>query len=159
MSRLALLFTTTLLLIGVLSSTGTGQRADYPWVGVWVLDLERSAPLSANVKSQRLEIEVVPEGLKYRAVNIDANGEERAREVTLPLDGSDVTLGAGQRYSFRRVDAFTFERTNKDNAGHIVSTLKTQVSRDGRVLTQTTTLPGASATAADLDVKTFIRRK
>ena len=121
-----------LLMIGVLSDADSGQRSD-PWVGVWVLDTAQSTPLNANVKSQRLVLEVVAGALKDTAINIDHKDEERAREVTLPLDGSEVTLGAGNATRFDGVDVSTFERVAKDTAGRVVSILRTQVSRDGRV--------------------------
>jgi hypothetical protein len=114
---------------------------------------ERQKPETGDRRGSR--------GLKYRLVNIDQNDHERAREVVLPLDGRDVTWGAGQRFSFRRVNELTFERVNKDNAGRIVSVLRTEVSRDGKVLSQTTTLAGASSPATGQsagDSQIFTRR-
>ena len=44
----------------------------------------------------------MPAKINSSTINVDHKDQERAGDVTLPLDGSEVTLGAGQRHSFRR---------------------------------------------------------
>ncbi len=116
---------------------------DNPFVGTWKLNVAKSkftgvpAPKS---ETRRVVAEIGGETVGYKG--IAADGGPIAYSFTTNLDGKDSPISGTQplgsdTVAAKRVDANTIESTSK-KAGKTIFTTRSVVSKDGKVLTQTT---------------------
>jgi len=137
-----------LMLVSVLAASGVLLAQDIPlqdnpFVGTWKLNLAKSKftgmPVPKN-ETRRVVAEIGGETVGYKGVAAD--GSPIAYSFTTNLDGKDSPISGTQplgadTVAAKRVDANTIESTSK-KAGKTIFTTKSVVSKDGKVLTQTT---------------------
>ena len=134
--------------------------ADDPFIGTWVLNVAKSeAPLGAVPGSGMVTVTSAGAG-RYKSVSqTTIGGATMYGEITFGLDGQDYKAivnpappsATSLVQSFERVGTNAYRTTIKMNGQPIATTLS-EVSPDGKTLTQTTTGVGARASAAAVTV-------
>jgi hypothetical protein len=124
------------------SGLALAQDTD-PRVGTWNLNLAKSRFNNrAAPKSESRTVEAQGKGYKVTYVGVAADGSAIAFTFTTNLDGKPVPFsgtgvaGGADMVAVKRVDSHT-ETSITTKAGQVVATIRTVVSKDGRVTTQT----------------------
>ena len=129
------------LFVFLFSVAGWAQGPD-PMMGTWKLNVAKSKyspgppPRSTTTKREASGTN----GVKYTSDAVTAQGESRHIEYTANYDAKDYPVkGDPDRdvASMKRVDAHTYEGTNK-KGGKVTGTFRGVVSPDGKTLTITT---------------------
>jgi len=114
-------------------------------VGIWKLNVAKSKyDPGRPPKSAMRTIETLGNGTRQRTEGVDAAGNRVAYEYSANYDGKDYSIsGSGipneaDTIAVRRIDNFTVEATLK-KAGAVVQTTRSVLSKDGKVLTYTST--------------------
>ena len=139
-------------------------QAQAEFVGSWVLDIESStAPAGVAPTAGMLEITAAGDG-KFKSVSeATVNGATGRSEVTFSADGKDYETtstpappGAPSiTQAVERVSDTVYKTSIKIN-GQLLATALTEISGDGKTLTQTTT--GVGQFAALSSTAVFRRR-
>ena len=138
----------TLVVATLMVSVGLWAQND-PAVGTWKLNLAKStySPGPAP-KSGTTKITAVANGIKVVSNGMDAEGKATYTEASVKFDGKDYPLkgttagkptpNAADATTFKKIDAYTYERTDKLK-GQVLTTTRWSISQDGktRTLTQT----------------------
>ncbi len=145
------------LLIGLIPELSLAQGVeDDPFVGVWVLDLDRSYFASGQPpRSQVRHYEPYDGGLKATVTTVNALGQEYVSSYEAAFDGVTYPLlGAGQ------ADGIQLRRTGArsamailSHAGREVGEVKREVSLSGTEMTMEILVRG------DLSSRWFYRRQ
>jgi hypothetical protein len=149
--RLVVRFPMVLLLLSI-SSGLSGQTNPAPdrWIGNWKLNLLKSKFESGTLpKSRTLSFQQVAGGVKATSDLLDEIGSVHI-EFTAKYDGKAVPVrgpGLGATISATRTDGYRFGTIQK-SGGTVTLTTHYVVSRDGKVLT-------ATSTGTDPDGKSF----
>jgi len=140
-------------------------RAQPELVGSWVLDIESStAPAGLATTAGTLEITDAGDGKFKSVTEATVNGAVGRSEVTFSVDGKDYATtstpapppGAPSvTQAVERVSDTVYKVTIKVN-GQPLATALTEISSDGKTLTQTTTGIGQFASVSST---TVFRRK
>ena len=120
----------------------TRAQSASPFVGTWVLDLDRSAftPAEFAPDAKTVALEMVGNQLKQMSRTTRGTGRNPVNEVTYTVgfDGNEVTIPAsGVRIMLKRIDDNTFERMARGDRGQM-ETSRWTVSSDRTTLTVTT---------------------
>jgi hypothetical protein len=114
-------------------------------IGTWKLAVAKSKyDPGPPPKNATRTIEALGNGTRQKTEGVDASGNRVAYEYTANYDGKDYPItGSGapneaDSIAVRRIDNFTVEATLK-KAGNVVQTTRSVVSKDGKVLTYTST--------------------
>lgn len=152
-----------LLAIAALVPHGS-VSAQAEFVGSWVLDAE-SSQLPAGVAPTDLTLEITEAGDgKFKSVSeTTVNGVTGRSEVTFAVDGKDYATTAtpappgapSVTQAVERVSDTAYKQSVKVN-GQLLATALTEISGDGKTLTQTTTGVGQFASLSSTAV---FRRK
>jgi hypothetical protein len=147
-----------------LATLSVAIAADDPLLGTWVLNAAKSkAPIGAVPSAATVTVTAAGQG-RYKSVSETTIGGARMRgEITFGMDGKDYIASvtptppgtATVVQSFERLDARGYRTTVKMN-GQPIATTVSEVSPDGRTLTQTTT--GIAARTGAAAVTVFDRR-
>jgi hypothetical protein len=126
-----------MLVSGVLSA-----QSD-PFTGTWKLNIAKSKYSSGQAPQSAIRtIEAQSDGLKASNETIAADGSLRSYSFTAKFDGKDNPIsgtgapGGADTISLKRISADTNESTTK-KAGKVVSVSRSTISKDGKVMTQT----------------------
>jgi hypothetical protein len=133
------------LLISLLlpASAATPAGSNDPFAGTWNLNTQKSRyARGACPKRMVIVMETAGEGIRYRSETTYANGNTARSEYTADFSGKEaIVVGAAGLLlpvSLKRLDAYTV--VAKYSRGlQVVATSSRVVSRDGRVMTITTT--------------------
>jgi hypothetical protein len=126
-----------------LLASGALLAQESPFVGTWKLNLAKSKFTGTPApKSETRTVVAQGDGEKVTYEGIAADGSPVSYSITTNLDGKDAPFSGGQPFgadtvAAKRVDANTITSTAK-KAGKTIFTAKGVVSKDGKVLTQTT---------------------
>jgi hypothetical protein len=114
-------------------------------VGTWKLNVAKSKyDPGQPPKNATRTIEALGNGTRQRTEGVDASGNRVVYEYTANYDGKDYPItGSGtpneaDSIAVRRIDNFTVEAILK-KAGNVVQTTRSALSKDGKVLTYTST--------------------
>lgn len=132
-----------LLALAVFAISVGLQAADDPFVGTWKLDVTRStySPGPASRGEILTSEPYGKNGIKTTAKITDAQGKQSVTAYQGTFDGKDYPITGdanADTTSMTRPDAYTIVRTNK-KAGKVTTTLRREVSKDGKTLTVTQT--------------------
>lgn len=139
-------------------------HAQAEFVGSWVLDTASSeAPPGVAPTAGTLEITAAGDGKFTSVSEATVNGTTGRSEVTFSVDGKDYETTAtpappgapSVTQAFERVSDTVYKTSIKLN-GQLLATALTEVSGDGKTLTQTTTGVGQFAALSSTAV---FRRK
>jgi hypothetical protein len=114
-----------------------------PFAGTWTLNLQRSKyPPGTLPKRMVIQMEAVGDSIRYRSETIDAGGRTSTAEYIAGYDGKEAIvkgrLGLLLPVSLKRVDSNTVEASYM-RGFQVVATSRRVVSKDGLVMTVTTT--------------------
>jgi hypothetical protein len=137
----------TTILFAALLATRT-IACDDPFVGKWVLDVERSEyPAGSRPKAMVIEMETVGHGVRYKSDAVYANGKTVHSEYTADYDGNQAivigTHGMMLPVLLKRIDSNTVVASYTKSL-EIVATSRRVVSEDKRFMAVTTTSKDAS---------------
>ena len=126
------------------SSAPQSANSD-PFTGTWKLNPQKSSyPRDACPKRMVIVMEPMGQGIHYRSETTYANGNSTRAEYSADYSGKQaiVTGSAGLLLpvSLKRVDAYTVI-ARYTRGLQIVATSRRVVSRDGKLMTVTTTSP------------------
>jgi len=144
-----LFLTVAAVLLG--SRAGRAEPAPDPFVGRWTMNVERSTyPPGECPRRMVIEMEPAGHGIHYVSETTYANGRSSRSEYTARYDGRPVVV-VGSHGILLPV---ALERPAPDvvvasytKAAQVVATSRRVVSKDGRVMTITTTSRGPSGKA------------
>ena len=127
----------TITLVGIHPAA---QGADSS-IGTWVLNIPKSTfnPGPPPQSESRTYV-MVHQETKLTSTGVDGDGKPTTREWTIGYDGKDRPMTGdpdADMVSLKRLDAFTTEFSQK-NAGKVVITGTQAISKDGTVMTITT---------------------
>lgn len=132
-----------IVLVSLGSALMLGQGTD-PYVGTWKLNVAKSKFTGATVpKSEMRTVEAQGNGYKVIFDGVAADGSRIAFSLTSNLDGKPVPVsgvgipGQADMAAVKRIDSHT-TTTAMTKAGKPLATVRTVVSKDGKVTTQTT---------------------
>lgn len=129
------------LAILVPTASLTAQAGDRG-IGTWKLNLAKSKYTPGPPpKNLTLTYEVAGKGVRVITQGVDANGKPTHTDYTANYDGGNFPVSGSADYDtvvLKKIDASTVEATRK-RGGHVVQTMRRVVSKDGKVLTTTTT--------------------
>jgi hypothetical protein len=140
-----LCFAAVLLLVAACTTTqepaATGEATVNPFVGTWVLNLEKSSfnPPSTALKSETVVIEAQDNGLKFVFDNVDAEGNASHFEEAPKFDGQRYPVtGAGstEMVTMKKTGDSSFEQVVLRD-GEEVETVQVALSADGMTSTAT----------------------
>ena len=121
-----------------------------PRVGIWKLNLVKSKYTPGPPPAREMR-SYSPQGklVLVKVESIDVKGAATALQYAAGDDGKDYPmsgLAAGNAISQKRIDANHFQVDTKKD-GKLIGTTTDEVSKDGKVMTRTTTLtaPGGQA--------------
>jgi hypothetical protein len=122
---------------------GVLRAQSNPLAGTWKLNTAKSkySPGPAP-QSQTRTVEADGNGVKVSIEGTAADGSHIAYGYAAKFDGKDNAFsgtgvpGGADTTSLKRIDTNTYEATNK-KAGKVLSTVRSAVSKDGKVLTVT----------------------
>jgi hypothetical protein len=138
----------TLVVAMLMVSVGLWAQND-PVMGTWKLNVAKStySPGPAP-KSGTTKITAVSGGLMAMSNGVDAEGKATRTEISVKFDGKDYpitnttagkpTLNAADATTFKKIDANTYERTDKLK-GQVLTTTHWSISQDGKTRTLTAT--------------------
>ena len=131
------------LLISIALSGSLLLGAADPFAGKWIMNLEKSKFAPGTLpKYMTIEMESVGMGVRYHSETTNAQGRISSSTYTADYNGAQVIVmgSAGMQapVSLKRIDANTVEAHYMKNL-EIVATSRRVVSKDGRVMTITTT--------------------
>ena len=137
----------TIILFAALLATNA-RASDDPFVGKWVLDVERSEyPTGTCPKSMVIEMETVGHGVRYKSDAVYANGRAVHSEYTADYDGNQAivmgTRGMMLPVFLKRIDSSTVLASYTKSL-QVVATSRRVVSEDKRFMTVTTTSQNSS---------------
>jgi hypothetical protein len=128
------------VLLAVASPVVLPAQATDPASGTWELNLAKSKfTPGPPPKSQTRTWEISGQSVKYTMKGVDAQGKPVLVQYAASYDGKDYPITGtpdSDMISFKRVDATTVQFTQK-RAGKVVITGTRVVSKDGKVLTVT----------------------
>jgi hypothetical protein len=138
-----------ILLMAVLAASAMGSSD--PFAGKWILDVQKSKyPAGACPKSMVIEMEATERGVRYRSDATYANGGKVHSEYSADYGGNQAivmgTRGMMLPVTLRKIDSRTVVATYTKEMV-VVATSKRIVSKDGRIMTITTTSKSASGKA------------
>lgn len=127
---------------------GTGPGNHDPFVGTWKLNPQKSRyPRGACPKRMVIVMEPAGEGVRYHSETTYADGNSSRSEYTADYSGKEAIVvgpaGLLLPVSLKRLDADTVVASYMRGM-QVVATSRRVVSRDGRVMTITTTSPDKS---------------
>ena len=130
-------------LVAGLWMTDTTLLAADSFVGTWKLNLAKSKyKPGPGPKSLTVKYEANGDGIKATSEGVNPEGQPIATQYAASYDGQETPVtGTGAPYdmiALKRIDASTVELTTKKD-GKVVSKGKRVVSKDGKVMTVTTT--------------------
>jgi len=143
----------TLVIVTVLQQLGCTQRESQTTdiervlsrVGAWKLNVAKSTyEPGPPPRNATRTIEALGNGTRQRTEGIDAAGNRVAYEYSANYDDKDSPMtGSGtpneaDSIALKRIDNFTVDATLK-KAGTVVQTTRGVLSKDGKVLTYTST--------------------
>lgn len=148
------------IFIAVAVPVGLPAQTSDPASGTWELNLAKSkySP-GPPPKSQTRTYDISGQRVKYTAKGIDAQGKPTLVQYSATYDGKDYPITGSpdsDAISFKRVDASTIQFTQK-KAGKVVITGTRVVSKDGKVLTVTSTWTNAAGQTTN-NVQVFEKR-
>jgi hypothetical protein len=119
------------------------SAATDPFVGTWTLNVQKSKYLPGTLpKRMIIRMEAADDGIRYRSETIDAGGRTSTAEYVAGYDGKEAIvkgrLGLMLPVSLKRLDSNTVEASYM-RGFQVVATSRRVVSKDGRVMTVTTT--------------------
>jgi hypothetical protein len=129
-------------LLAVLLLISGALWAKDPNVGTWKMNPEKSKYTTDHPAPQSLTVtfKEQPGGLIVDAVGTDAKGNPIKVHWAAKFDGKDYpssgSADGANSVSLKKVDANTMETTNKKD-GQVVSTVHSEVSKDGKTRTST----------------------
>jgi hypothetical protein len=137
---------TTILFVTFLATTA--RASDDPFVGKWILDVERSEyPAGSCPKTMVIEMETVGRGVRYKSDAVYANGKTIHSEYTADYDGNQaiVTGSHGMMLPvfLKRIDSNTVVASYTKSL-QVVATSRRVISEDKRFMTVTTTSKDSS---------------
>jgi hypothetical protein len=137
---------TAILLVALLATSA--MASDDPFVGKWVLDVERSEyPVGSCPKAMVIEMEAVSHGVRYKSDASYLNGRTVHSEYTADYDGNQAlvmgTYGMMLPVFLKRIDSNTVI-ASYTKALQVVATSRRVVSEDKRFMTVTTTSKDSS---------------
>jgi hypothetical protein len=136
----------TILFVAFLATNA--RASDDPFVGKWVLDVERSEyPAGSCPKAMVVEMETVGRGVRYKSDALYANGRTVHSEYTADYDGNQaIVMGAhGMMLPvfLKRIDSNTVVASYSKSL-QVVATSRRVISEDKRFMTVTTTSKDSS---------------
>jgi hypothetical protein len=137
---------TTMMFVALLATSV--QTSDDPFVGKWVLDVERSEyPAGSCPKTMVIEMETAGHGVRYKSDAVYANGQTAHSEYTADYDGNQAivmgTHGMMLPVFLKRIDSNTVVASYTKSL-QVVATSRRVISEDRRFMTVTTTSKDAS---------------
>jgi hypothetical protein len=135
------------VLTALLSSSLTLRAAD-PFLGKWMLDVQRSKyPAGTRPKQMTIEISAAGHGVHYHSETQLTNGRSVSADYTAGYDGKPVVVlgarGILLPVSLQRTAPNTVVATYTSGF-QVVATSRKVVSASGRIMTVTTTSRDAS---------------
>jgi len=132
----------SLIVVLLLIATAAAAGAD-PFVGRWVLNVQHSRyPAGTCPKSMAIHMEPTEKGIRYRSDTTYNNGASTYSQYTVDYDGKQaIVMGArGMMLPvfLRRIDSNTVVASYTKEL-QVVATSRRVVSKDGRLMTVTTT--------------------
>jgi hypothetical protein len=132
---------TIILFVAILATIA--RASDDPFVGKWVLDVQRSEyPAGSCPKTMTIEMETVGHGVRYRSDAVYADGKTVHAEYTADYDGNQAMVigahGMMLPVFLKRIDSHTVV-ASYTKSFQVVATSRRVVSEDNRVMTITTT--------------------
>jgi len=131
----------TMLAVAIHTTTFAGDVPNL-LLGTWQLNLEKSTFSPGPAPRGQLRIYARDgDGERLTAKGVDANGEPVLVQYRARYDGKDYAMTGssnGDTITLRRIDDHTTESTQK-KAGVVAITSTRVVSRDGKMLTATST--------------------
>jgi len=126
------------VLCALATSNAIAQKKEETRMGAWKLNVEKSkfSPGPAP-KSLMLMFEPAGKGVHLTTEQVNPDGSKTATEYTASYDGKDVPLkgsAVANTTSLKRLNATTVMRTDKKD-GKVVATLKSVISKDGKLYT------------------------
>ena len=136
MKTMRVLFAITLLATSAMATTD-------PFLGKWDLDVHRSKyPAGTCPKQMVIEMEAAGQGIRYRSETTYANGRSAQAQYTADYSGRQaIVIGAHGLLlpvSLKRTDSHTVV-ASYSRGFQVVATSRRVVSRNGRLMTITTT--------------------
>jgi hypothetical protein len=133
---------TTCILFMALLVTSARASTD-PFVGKWVLDAHQSRyPTGACPKTMVVEMEAAGEGVRYVSDATYGNGTKIHSEYTAEYNGNQAIVRGARGMMLpvflKRIDSNTVVASYTKSL-MVVATSRRVVSRDGRLMTITTT--------------------
>ncbi len=131
------------LLLSIALSGSLLLGAADPFAGKWILNLEKSRFAPGTLpKSMTIEMESVGMGVRYHSETTNAQGKISSSTYTADYNGAQVIVmgSAGMQapVSLKRIDSNTVDAAYMKSL-EVVATSRRVVSKDGRVMTVTTT--------------------
>jgi hypothetical protein len=123
--------------------TTSAWASDDPFVGKWILDVERSEyPAGSCPKAMVIEMETIGHGVRYKSDAVYANGKTIHTEYTADYDGNQALVMGGRGMMLpvflRRIDSNTVVASYTQSL-QVVATSRRVISEDKRFMTVTTT--------------------
>jgi hypothetical protein len=114
-----------------------------PFVGTWSLSVRKSKYPAGDVpKRMVIRMEAANDGIRYRSETTDVNGRSSTAEYVAEYSGKEAVVKGGVGLllpvSLKHVDRYTVE-ASYSRGFQVVATSRRVVSKDGRVMTITTT--------------------
>ena len=119
------------------------SAATDPFVGSWALNVQKSQYPPRTLPTRMIiQMEAAGDGIRYRSETVDADGRTTTAEYVAGYDGKEAivkgSFGLLLPVSLKRVDSNTVEASYM-RGFQVVATSRRVVSKDGRVMTVTTT--------------------
>ena len=137
---------TALILFAVTLLLSAAAAATDPFTGKWILNVGKSKyPPNTCPKKMVIEMEPTEKGIRYRSDTTYANGNSTYSQYTADYNGKQVIVmgSRGMMYPvfLKRIDARTVVASYTKGL-QVVATSRRVVSKNGRVMTVTTTSKG-----------------
>jgi hypothetical protein len=131
-----------------LQTTDPQTKPADPFAGTWKLNVQKSRyPRGLCPKSMVIVMEPAGDGVHYRSQTAYANGNTTTAEYTAAYQGKEAIVmgytGLLLPVSLKRLDGYTV-LANYKRGTQVVARSRRVVSRDGLVMTITTTSPDKS---------------
>jgi hypothetical protein len=131
-----------MLSIALLLTTPAAYAQADPFVGAWSMNVSASRYESALPKAMRIEMASTEEGIHYRSETTQRDNRVVSAEYTADYDGKPAAVIANGKLmapiALKRIDAMTVEASYIRGL-QVVATSRRSLSRNGRVMTITTT--------------------
>lgn len=132
----------TCLAVALLLASAASGATD-PFLGTWMLNVQKSSyPPGKLPKRMIIQMEAAGDGVRYRSETTDAGGRTSTAEYVAGYDGKEAIVkgrvGLLLPVSLKRVDSNTVEASYL-RGFQVVATSRRVVSKDGLVMTVTTT--------------------